>query len=54
MDSRLVETALLTDAELAWLNAYHAKVWDEIAPLLAGEADVLDWLRQATQPISRH
>ena len=54
MDSRLVETALLTDAELAWLNAYHAKVWDEIAPLLAGEADVLDWLRQATQPIRRH
>jgi len=49
IETRLIEPRLLTEAERGWLNAYHARVWHEIGPLLAGP--VKDWLRQATAPI---
>ncbi|MCS6922291.1 MAG: aminopeptidase P family protein [Elioraea sp.] len=44
-DRRLIEPALLTDGERSWLDAYHARVFGEIGPLL----DRLDraWLEQA-------
>ena len=34
--------------EFEWLNAYHLRVWTEIAPFLSGEAKA--WLEQATAP----
>jgi Xaa-Pro aminopeptidase len=49
IDTRPIELALLTVAERDWLNAYHARVWREIGPLL--KADVKTWLKAATQPI---
>jgi len=49
IDTRLIDPALLTSAERDWLNAYHARVWTEIAPLVSG--DVKNWLRQATAAI---
>ncbi len=49
IDRRLVEPALLTEAELDWLNAYHAAVRAKLADRLSG-AD-LDWLIAATAPI---
>ncbi len=48
-DRRLLDTSLLTDAELAWLNGYHQRVLEEIGPLLP-EAD-RHWLEQATRPL---
>ena len=33
----LIDPALLTADELAWLNAYHARVTEQIGPLLDGE-----------------
>ncbi|CAN0585343.1 unnamed protein product, partial [Ectocarpus sp. 12 AP-2014] len=36
-ERRLVETRLMSDAELAWLNAFHAKVLADIGPLLSGD-----------------
>ena len=48
-DRRLIDPALLTRDELAWLNAYHAEVRRKIAPLLKG-AD-RSWLREATARI---
>ena len=48
-DRRLIDPALLTRDELAWLNAYHAEVRRKIAPLLKG-AD-RSWLREATASI---
>ncbi len=32
IDLNLVESSLLTDAERGWLNIYHARVRDTIAP----------------------
>ncbi len=46
IDTRLIERSLLTTTETEWLNAFHAKVWTEIGPLVEGA--VKDWLKQAT------
>jgi Xaa-Pro aminopeptidase len=46
IDARLVEPALLTGEELAWLDAYHARVRDALAPLL--DAPTRQWLVAAT------
>ena len=51
IDLNLVETAMLTDAERAWLNAYHADVRAALAPLLADDPQASTWLVQATKPI---
>jgi len=49
IDRHLVDTALLSAAELAWLNAYHARVYAELAAYL----DTADkaWLQAATAPL---
>ena len=47
-DRRMIVTAMLTRDEFEWLNAYHVRVWTEIAPFLSGEARA--WLEQATVP----
>jgi Xaa-Pro aminopeptidase len=49
IDQRLIDTRLMTRAELDWLNAYHARVLKEVGPLLAGED--LAWLEKACVPL---
>jgi Xaa-Pro aminopeptidase len=49
IDSRLVNTALMSGEEIAWLDAYHARVRDKLAPLL--DAPIREWLLAATAPI---
>jgi Xaa-Pro aminopeptidase len=49
IDLTLVEPALLTNAELAWLNAYHQRVRDTLTPLLDTESAA--WLAAATGPV---
>jgi Xaa-Pro aminopeptidase len=51
IDLKLVEAGMLTDAEKAWLNAYHADVQTALAPVIAGDAQASAWLNQATKPI---
>ena len=51
IDTRCIAVALLSDDELAWLNAYHAEVRRRLAPLVDGEA--LAWLNTRTEPLSR-
>ena len=48
-DRRLIVAPLLTREELDWLDAYHARVREEIGPLLA--ADERAWLAEATRPL---
>ncbi|MEO9876558.1 MAG: aminopeptidase P family protein [Anderseniella sp.] len=52
IDRNLVEPAIMTDAELAWLNDYHVQVVKKIAPRLDGDEDRA-WLETACAPISR-
>jgi Xaa-Pro aminopeptidase len=51
IDLALVEPQLLSAEEKAWLNAYHARVQEKLAPGLAGDAETLSWLSEATKPI---
>jgi len=50
MDREMIEPALLDRAELAWLNAYHARVAAEIGPHLDGGDQ--PWLVAATRPLT--
>ena len=36
-DTSLIDMSLMTDKEIAWLNAYHARVYKEVSPLLNEE-----------------
>jgi Xaa-Pro aminopeptidase len=49
IDRRLVERAMLSRAETAWLDAYHARVRDAITPLVDDET--ARWLEAATRPL---
>jgi len=49
IETRLTELSLMTSAEIDWLDAFHARVWAEIGPLVKGP--VRDWLQSATRPI---
>jgi Xaa-Pro aminopeptidase len=48
-DRRLIDPKMLEDWELAWLNAYHARVLNEVAPHLDGTAR--EWLADACREI---
>jgi Xaa-Pro aminopeptidase len=52
IQTKLINVAALTDGELAWINDYHALVWDKISPRVKDE-DVKAWLKAATAPVSR-
>lgn len=51
IDRNLVALDLMTDGELQWLNDYHAKTFEIVAPQLSGEP--LEWLKQACVPLTR-
>jgi Xaa-Pro aminopeptidase len=48
-DRRLVEPRLMTAEEIAWLDAYHARVAEILLPLVA--AETRPWLESATRPL---
>ncbi|WP_150290122.1 aminopeptidase P family protein [Sphingobium estronivorans] len=49
IDRNAIAADLLTGAERAWLDAYHAKVMEVVGPQLEGAA--LDWLKAACAPL---
>ena len=50
IDRQLIEPGLLTETEIAWLDAYHARVRDELTPLV--DAGTAAWLAEATKPLT--
>ena len=50
IDRALVVADMLDGAEVAWLDAYHARVLDEITPLV--DEATAEWLAEAAAPIS--
>jgi Xaa-Pro aminopeptidase len=48
-DRRLIDLTLLSAAEVAWVDAYHALVWQDVADQLDDAAR--DWLKQVTAPL---
>lgn len=49
IDRNLIEPNLLSPDERAWLNTYHARVLDEIGPLVSAEVGA--WLASACAPV---
>ena len=49
LDRRLIDVALLDEAERAYVDAYHAETLAKVGPLLDGDA--LDWLRIQCAPL---
>ena len=50
IDTRLLMTECLNRDETAWLDAYHARVWAEVSPLIE-DADDRAWLARACAPL---
>lgn len=50
IDTRLIDTALLGQQAVEWLNNYHARVWKEVSPLVTPVTK--EWLRRATAPLA--
>lgn len=49
LDRRLIDVSLLTKAEIAWVDDYHAQVRELLSPQLSG--DDLSWLERETEPL---
>lgn len=49
IDKALVDPGMLSEAEIAWWNAYHAQVLAVVGPQLDGPAKA--WLQEACQPL---
>lgn len=50
IDKTLIEPALLSPQEIAWLDAYHSRVLDIVGPQLEGAAKA--WLEEACAPLA--
>ena len=50
IDRALIDAALLTEAETAWLDAYHAEVREALTPLVDGATAA--WLARVTRPLA--
>jgi Xaa-Pro aminopeptidase len=50
IDRALIAPALMTAGEIAWLDAYHARVRETLTPLVDDET--AQWLAQASRPLS--
>lgn len=46
-EPRLIVRAMLTEAQKEWLDSYHARVWELLAPHL--ESDVREWLAKRVE-----
>ena len=51
IDKEPIDTDYLTDSDIGLLNAYHARVWKEISPLLTADEQI--WLKEATSELKR-
>ncbi len=51
-DRNLFETEIMTETEIEWINTYHAKVYDTLAPYLNDAQKA--WMRAKTLPITRN
>jgi len=49
IDHRAIDKSLLSDGELQWLNAYHAKTYGALSPFMNEEEKA--WLREETKAL---
>lgn len=49
IDLRMIDPSLLTGEQIGWLNAYHARVYEALYPMLDDETR--EWLEEATAEV---
>ncbi|MFW2830164.1 aminopeptidase P family protein [Sphingomonas sp. ID0503] len=49
IDRNLIDTGMLSGAERAWVDAYHARVRSEVGPLVPDDTRI--WLESVTEPL---
>jgi Xaa-Pro aminopeptidase len=49
IDKSLIDKSMMTDEEIAWLNGYHAAVFEKLSPWL--NDDEKEWLRGKTEKL---
>jgi len=52
IQTKMIDTTLLTHKEVEWVNNYHKKCLEKVGPLLSGKP--LEWLKKETQPIHKN
>ncbi len=50
-DRSLIDVAMLTEAEVKWINAYHLRVWQVLRSMI--DEATMPWLEAATQPFDK-
>lgn len=53
IQKNLINLDIMTDAELDWLDEYHAEVLEKVAPLLEEGSPAMTWLRKSCEKIER-
>ena len=51
IQASLIERSLLTDKEVAWIDAYHRRVFERVSPRLSPDDEGYRWLEMATRPL---
>jgi Xaa-Pro aminopeptidase len=55
IQKKMMNTDLMSQSEIDWVNTYHQEVYDAIAPRLEADnaTEALEWLKDATSPLHR-
>uniref|UniRef100_A0A0W0EZT0 Creatinase aminopeptidase n=1 Tax=Moniliophthora roreri TaxID=221103 RepID=A0A0W0EZT0_MONRR len=53
IQTKLVDTQLLNEEEIQWLNDYHKEVWTKVSPFLKNDEQAFEWLERECRPISK-
>lgn len=51
IQTKLIDTTLMSPAEIAWVNTYNKECHDTLAPLLSDDQHALEWLKRETKAI---
>jgi Xaa-Pro aminopeptidase len=54
IQKNLINVDLMTDAELDWLDSYHALIMEKVSPLLVPESSAMAWLEKSCAKIQRN
>eukprot|EP00798_Chlamydomonas_sp_ICE-L_P002572 gene2572-30958_t len=51
IQTKMMDSMILSEEEIAWVDGYHTSVWEAVSPRLAGNDRVLEWLKTSTRPL---
>jgi Xaa-Pro aminopeptidase len=51
IQTKLIDTALMSPVEIAWVNSFNKECYDKLAPLLSDDQPALEWLKKETKAI---